>query len=165
MNTKDFLEQLRKTIRQETKYNRFFDAVVIELKEARAVCTVAALGFDTPEKAVICTYMDKNSMTDYTIGDNVIIGFRDNNPARGFILGAGNDFQNVKPKSYSFETKTEILYEDKQSLVTITKDNLLKELKIETIPGWKIVLDNGLNNITLGQTSVNINNGNHEVLI
>ena len=164
MNNNDLDEQLRIMIRNETKYNRIFDGKVVELKNGRVLCTIDALAFDTPDKGVICTYSDKNSLTDFKIDDNVIIGFRNNDPARAFIIGKANDFIGNTPSSYNFEEGIETIYEDGNSLVTITKDNTLKELKISVQSGWKIIFDNVVNNVTIDSTSVNINNGNHEVL-
>lgn len=167
MNIKDFYEDIIKTIIQETKYSRFYDGVVVELREGKAVCTINSLGWDTPEKGAICTYPDKNKMTDLKIDDNVIIGFRNNDPARAFIAGIGNDFNLQAPASYDFNTKIETIYDDRSEArnVVITKDNTNKELKVLTLAGWKIIINDGLNVIETTDTGTSITDKNGNKLV
>jgi hypothetical protein len=164
MNQKDIYENIVKLIHTETKYNRFYDGVVVKLGQSKATCAIPALGWDTEEKGAVCTYSDKNSLTNLKLNDQVIIGFRDNNPARAFIIGLANDFEGMSATSYNFEGKIETIFEDREGNIKITKDEINKEFKITVGVGWKIIMDNIVNNFTMNSTSVNINNGNHEVL-
>lgn len=154
MNEQDFYSEIRKMIIQETKYNRFFDGVVAELREGKAVCTIDSLGWGTPDKGAICTYIDKNSMTELKVGDNVIIGFRNNDPARAFIVGMSNDFNLQSPASYNFNTKVETIYDDRSETqeLKITKDNIKKEFSITLSPIWTIKINKGSESFLKGTT-------------
>jgi len=164
MNTKDLYEEIRKIIIQETKYNRFFDGVVAELREGKALCTIDSLAWDTNDKGAICTYIDKNSMTELKVGDNVIIGFRDNNPARAFIIGMANDFNLQSPTSYNFNTKIETIYDDRSETqeAQILKDNGIKEFSIALSTGWNMKINVGQHSMetTLIGITIEDTNGN-----
>ena len=159
-NSKDFFEEIRKIVIQETKYNRFYNGKVVELQDKAVLCTVDSLGLDTNEKGLICVSVDKNSLTSHKVDDYVVIGFVNNDPAQAFIAGTANNFENIAPQAYNFNNKVDVLYQDRDNKNKHTTDFRNKENKTEVARDWKLQLvhENG-KKIEINESILKFNEG------
>jgi len=79
-------------------------------------------------------------------------------------LGLANNFEDMLVSSYDDENKIDVIYEDRDGNVKFTYDRDNKEVKLFTGSGIKIILENKDGAIIdLNDSTVDINNGNHEV--
>lgn len=165
MENRDFETLIKKYIREETKYLRMYDGQVVELlEEARVKCTIEALGWDDEDKAANCILIDKNSLTTLKEDDYVKIGFINGNPAKAFVLGLANNFEDMLASSYEDENNIDVIYEDRDGKVKFTYDKDNDELKLYADSGIKIIIENGDGAIIdMNDNTVDINDGNHEV--
>lgn len=141
MNNTDFLSDIRKENIENTKYFRLYNGRVVTLQDSKVLCTIDALGMDTPDKGVICTYSDKNSLKSLQIGDIVIIAFINGDRNNAYVIGTANNFQNMPPTSYNFQSQIDTLYEDRKSFVKINQDFLKFIFSVVAVAGWTISLE------------------------
>lgn len=167
MDNRDLLEFINKQIIKETKYLRIYDGKVVEaLLDGKVKVTIDSLGWDTPDKAAICTLTDKNSLTSLNVDDIVKVGFTNNNPAQAYILGKSNNFIENSANAYLPDNSIDVIYQNKEDNVKITFDKTLKELSLVTDATINIRLENGVGTkIELGKNSVKINGTNSEILL
>lgn len=141
MNNTDFLSDIRKENIDDNKYHRTYNGRVVNVQNSKVLCTIDALGMDTPDKGAICSYSDKNSQTSLQIGDIVRIGFINGKHNDAYVIGVANNFQNMPPTSYNFEQQIDTVHEDRKGLVKIIQDFLTQTFSVTGSPGWTINIE------------------------